>query len=46
LVGEVTGSVAELPTAAIAVIDLAGDWASLAPGTGELTALWTPKMSE
>lgn len=30
------------PTCALAVITLAGSWASTAPGDGELTSLWTP----
>jgi phosphohistidine phosphatase len=38
-----TGSETELATAAIAVIALAGDWADLAAGTGELVASWSPK---
>jgi phosphohistidine phosphatase len=38
-----TGSETELPTAAIAVISLAGDWADLAARTGELVASWSPK---
>ena len=39
----VTGSETALPTAAIAVIGLAGDWADLAAGTGELLASWSPR---
>jgi phosphohistidine phosphatase len=32
----------DFPTAAIAVIGLAGPWADIAAGTGELIATWTP----
>jgi len=35
-----------LPTAAIAVIALASDWADLAAGTGELVASWSPKAGD
>jgi phosphohistidine phosphatase len=31
------------PTSALAVIRLTGSWADLAPGTGELAELWTPR---
>jgi hypothetical protein len=37
-----TGTEPAFPTAAIAVIDLHGSWADLAPGGGELAASWTP----
>jgi phosphohistidine phosphatase len=40
------GSDTELPTAAIAVIALSGDWADLAAGTGELVASWSPKAGD
>jgi phosphohistidine phosphatase len=43
LTGLLTGTDTALPTAAIAVIGLPGDWASLAAGTGELVASWSPK---
>ena len=36
----------DFPTAAIAVIDLAGPWADIAPGTGELVATWTPRRDQ
>jgi phosphohistidine phosphatase len=35
----------EFPAAAIAVIELAGDWPSAAPGTGKLAASWSPSSS-
>jgi phosphohistidine phosphatase len=41
-----TGSETALPTAAIAVISLAGDWTDLAGGTGELLASWSPKAGD
>jgi len=41
-----TGSETALPTAAIAVIALAGDWAHLAAGAGELVASWSPKAGD
>jgi len=41
-----TGSEIALPTAAIAVIALASDWADLAAGTGELVASWSPKAGD
>lgn len=37
-----TGTEADLPTAAIAVIDLPGDWATMTGGDGELIAAWQP----
>jgi phosphohistidine phosphatase len=40
-----TGAEPDFPTAAIAVVRLAGDWAGLAPGTGELVASWTPRTA-
>jgi phosphohistidine phosphatase len=40
-----TGAEPDFPTAAIAVVRLAGGWASLAPGTGELVASWTPRTA-
>jgi phosphohistidine phosphatase len=46
LAGLLTGSETALPTAAIAVIALAGDWADLAAGTGELVASWSPKAGD
>jgi len=41
-----TGKEIALPTAAIAVIALASDWADLAAGTGELVASWSPKAGD
>ena len=46
LAGLVTGYETALPTAAIAVIALSGDWADLAAGTGELLASWSPKAGD
>jgi phosphohistidine phosphatase len=46
LAGLVTGTEIALPTAALAVISLAGDWADLAGGTGELLASWSPKAAD
>jgi len=43
LVALLTGTEPAFPTAAIAVIDLHGSWADLAPGGGELAASWTPR---
>jgi phosphohistidine phosphatase len=45
LVGLLTGTEPEFPTAALAVIGLAGDWADVAPGAGELVASWTPRSA-
>jgi phosphohistidine phosphatase len=44
LAAGLTGARLDFPTAAIAVIDLAGPWADIAPGTGELVATWTPRQ--
>jgi phosphohistidine phosphatase len=44
--GLLTGTETALPTAAIAVIGLTGDWADLAAGTGELVASWSPKAED
>ena len=41
-----TATGTELPTAAIAVIELTGDWADLAAGGGELVASWSPKAED
>jgi phosphohistidine phosphatase len=46
LVGLLTGTEIALPTAAIAVIGIAGDWADLAASTGELVASWSPKAGD
>jgi phosphohistidine phosphatase len=46
LVELLTGTGADLPTAAIAVIAIAGDWAGLAAGGGELVASWSPRAGE
>jgi len=43
LVSLLTGSETVLPTAAIAVMAIASDWADLAAGTGELVASWSPR---
>jgi phosphohistidine phosphatase len=45
LVGLLTGSEPDFPTAAIAVIALPGNWAGAAPGTGRLVTSWTPKTA-
>lgn len=46
LAGLLTNTEADLPTAAIAVIAIAGNWADLAPGSGELLASWAPRGGE
>jgi phosphohistidine phosphatase len=46
LAGLLTHTEAELPTAGIAVIAIAGDWAGLAPGSGQLLASWAPRTGE
>jgi phosphohistidine phosphatase len=46
LVGLLTGTEPDFPTAAIAVIGARRSWASLAPGDGELLASWTPRDAE
>lgn len=38
-----TGAEPDMPTAAIAVVRRAGDWATLAPGTCDLVASWVPR---
>jgi phosphohistidine phosphatase len=45
LVALLTGAEPDFPTAAIAVVRLAGDWTSLAPGTGDLVASWAPRSA-
>ena len=45
LVALLTGAEPDFPTSAIAVVRLAQDWASLAPGTGDLIASWTPRTA-
>lgn len=42
LAAALTGQRQEFPSAAIAVIELAGNWASAAPGAGKLAASWAP----
>ena len=39
------GEMAGFPAAAIAVIGLAVPWAAVAPGDGDLIALWTPRLA-
>jgi phosphohistidine phosphatase len=46
LVELLTQTDADLPTAGIAVIAIAGDWADLASGGGELLASWAPRTGE
>jgi phosphohistidine phosphatase len=44
LVGQLTGSEREFPTAAIAVIALPpGPWSELSPGDGEIVGSWRPR---
>jgi phosphohistidine phosphatase len=45
LAEDATGQPLEFPTAAIAVAALPGPWASVADGTGDLAAYWTPKLA-
>jgi phosphohistidine phosphatase len=45
LVGLLTGTEPEFPTAAIAVIALSAGWAGAEAGTGRLVASWTPKTA-
>jgi phosphohistidine phosphatase len=44
LVGQLTGSEPEFPTAAIAVIALPGQWPDLAAGDCEVVASWSPRQ--
>jgi phosphohistidine phosphatase len=46
LVALLTGTEPDFPTSAIAVIAIAGGWAGLAAGGGELLASWTPRAGE
>ena len=46
LVGLLTHAEPDLPTAGIAVIAIAGDWADLASDGGELLAWWAPRAGE
>lgn len=39
------GQLAGFPAAAIAAIGLAAPWAAVAPGDGDLIALWTPRSA-
>jgi phosphohistidine phosphatase len=43
LVGLLTETEPDFPTAAIAVIGITADWAGAAPGTGRLVASWAPR---
>jgi phosphohistidine phosphatase len=43
VVAILTGQEPPFPTAAIAVIGVAGNWDELGPGVGELVASWTPE---
>ena len=46
LVVDLTGrSDFPFPTSALAVIRLGASWADTAPGSGDLTALWTPRQA-
>jgi phosphohistidine phosphatase len=42
---QLTGRERDFPTAAIAVIEVPGTWAALAPGAGRLAASWVPRMA-
>jgi phosphohistidine phosphatase len=42
LAAALTGQRPEFPSAAIAVIELPGGWASAGPGSGKLAASWAP----
>ena len=42
LAAALTGQRQEFPSAAIAVIELAGGWTSAGPGAGKLAASWAP----
>jgi phosphohistidine phosphatase len=46
LVELLTGTGVGLPTAGIAVIAIAGDWAALAARDGELVASWAPRTGD
>jgi phosphohistidine phosphatase len=46
LASQLTGTEVELPTAAIAVIALSGDWTAVAAASGELLASWSPKAGD
>ena len=46
LVGLIAGTEPEFPTAAIAVIDVPGEWATLSAGSGELIASWVPRSRQ
>src|SRR5215472_13995280 len=46
LVELLTGTGVDLPTAAIAVIAIAGDWAGLAAGGGDVVASWAPRTGD
>jgi phosphohistidine phosphatase len=45
LAAVLTGAEPPFPTAAIAVVRLAGSWAGLAPGACDLVASWVPRGS-
>jgi phosphohistidine phosphatase len=44
LVGLLTGTEPDFPTAAVAVIGVAAPWATAASGTGTLVSSWAPRM--
>ena len=46
LVGLLTGTEPVFPTAAVAVVGLAGDWPAVAAGAGQLVASWTPGAAD
>jgi phosphohistidine phosphatase len=45
LVGLLTGTEPEFPTAAIAVLAISADWAGAGPGTGRLVVSWAPRTA-
>jgi phosphohistidine phosphatase len=45
LVALLTGTEPDFPTAAIAVIAIAGEWAGVAAGAGSLVASWAPRLA-
>jgi phosphohistidine phosphatase len=45
LVALLTGAEPEFPTAAIAVVAIAGDWSGAVHGTGRLVASWAPRLA-
>jgi phosphohistidine phosphatase len=46
LIEMLTGEPADVPTAAVAIIDVPGPWSELASAAGTLVALWTPRSDQ